>query len=133
MIVRPVHVVDGRVDEVQDARAEQHADGGHVVHEARHQVARLALLVEGERQRLQVREQVVPQVVLDVAADVEDDEARVRPGDRPHERDQDDQAESIARARAAAASSRSRSRCAVEPRQAHRERRRGDEAAIPPR
>ena len=71
---------------------EQHAHGADVVHQPRHQVAGLLLLVEAERQVLEVREEVVAQVVLDVAADVEDDDARDRPHDALHDRDADDQA-----------------------------------------
>ena len=53
----------------------------------------MTLLVEGERQRLQVTEEVVPQVVLDVASRVEDDEARERPHHPLGQGDDDDQAE----------------------------------------
>jgi hypothetical protein len=70
-----VEVVDGRVDEVENPGPEQHAHRADVVHEARHQVARPPLLVEAERQLLEMGEQVVAQIVLDVAPDVEDHRA----------------------------------------------------------
>jgi hypothetical protein len=82
-----VDVVDGRVDEVEDAGAEEHPDGAHVVHQPRHQVARLVLLIVRERELLEVREEVVAEVVLDVASDVEDDRARQRAEDPLGHRD----------------------------------------------
>src|SRR5439155_375125 len=88
-----IDVRDRGVDEVQDARPEQHAHRRHVVHQPRHQVARVPLLIEGERQPLQVREEVVAEVVLDVAADVEDDEAREGPHQALEDGDRDDQPE----------------------------------------
>src|SRR5213593_3665172 len=123
-----VDVGDGRVDEVQDPRAEQHAHRRHVVHQARHEIARVPLLVEGEREGLQVTEEVVPQVVLDVAPDVEDDEARERPHQALDDGDRDDQPE-IAEEHAGVRAGLDRVHAPVEePGDHHRERGGADEA-----
>ena len=55
---------------------EQQAHRGQVVHAAAHQVAGAPAEEEGLRQALQVREEVVAQLVLDLARGVEDLRAR---------------------------------------------------------
>jgi hypothetical protein len=70
-----VAVIQRGVDEVQHARAQEHAHGRHVVDQAGHQVPRLLLLIVGDRQPLQVGKQVVAQIILDVTANIEDQRA----------------------------------------------------------
>src|SRR5262249_10139849 len=89
----PVHVVHGRVDEVEDAGAEQHPHGADVVHQPRHQIPGAPLLIEREGHMREARYQIMPQVALDVAADVEDDGARSRAHDGLHQRDDTEHAE----------------------------------------
>ena len=56
--------VSTRVRRVHDRRADHHADGIQVVGGARHQVAGPMRLEVGERQLLEVREEVVAHVVF---------------------------------------------------------------------
>jgi hypothetical protein len=84
-----IEVVDRGVDEVQDPRPEEHPHRADVVHQARHQVAGLLPVVVTRRELLEVGEEVVPQIVFDVAADVEDDEARERTDDALEDRERD--------------------------------------------
>ena len=58
---------------VHDHRPGELAHGGQVVGRARHQVAGAVLVEEGERLALEVRVEVAPQVVLDVARHADED------------------------------------------------------------
>ena len=72
---RRVDQVEWRVHQVEEAGAQQHAHGVDVVDCPGHEVAGLLGLVIAQGELLQVGEEVVPQVVLDVPARVEDDGA----------------------------------------------------------
>ncbi|MFN8642208.1 MAG: hypothetical protein U0802_11310 [Candidatus Binatia bacterium] len=85
-----VGVVHGGVDQVERLDAEQHAHGGHVVDQARHQVAGVLALVIRHWQALQMGEEIGAQIALDVAPDVEHQRARERARDRLRDRDGDD-------------------------------------------
>ena len=79
------------VGRIHDRRADHHADGVQVVGRARHQVAGAARLVVAERHLLQPREEVVPDVVLDVARRADDDPAHQEAEDGAHARDAEEQ------------------------------------------
>ncbi len=64
-----------RLGEVHDARAQHHADGVQIVGGARHDVAGAVLGVEILRESNDVREQVVAQIVFDVAGHADEDDA----------------------------------------------------------
>ena len=77
-----VSIIDDGDDEREDRRgrvhdrgADHHAHGVEIVRGARHQVARAIGLVERERKAFEVREEIVAQVVFDIARDADDDSA----------------------------------------------------------
>ena len=71
-----VHVIQRGVQDVNDTQAEQQTHRGYVVDQARHQVADGLALVIAQRQGLQMRKQLVTQLMLDIPPHVEDQKAR---------------------------------------------------------
>ena len=80
-----------RVRRVHDRRADHHAHGVQVVGGARHQVAGPVRLEVRQRQLLQVREEVVPHVVLDVPRRADQDAAHQEAEDAADEADRNEQ------------------------------------------
>ena len=77
-------VEDRRLQDVQYTHAEEHPHVVHVVHGSRHEIARALPREVRLRQSLQVCEQVVPQPVLDLATDAEQQESRPEAQDGKH-------------------------------------------------
>ena len=65
-----------RVGRVHDARAEHHADGVEVISGARHQVARAVADIEFRLEFYQPGEQIIAQVVFDLARDSDQNPSR---------------------------------------------------------
>ena len=71
-----IHVIQGGIQDVNDAQAEQQTHRGHVIDQARHEVANGLALVIAQGEGLQMGKQLVAELVLDITPNVEDEKAR---------------------------------------------------------
>ena len=94
------HEHDDRVGRVHHRRPSHHAHRVQVVGRPRHQVAGAARVEIGGRERLQPREEVVAQVVLEVPRHADDDAAHQEAEAAPDERQREDEARVGAQLRA---------------------------------
>ena len=85
-----VKIIERSVDKIEDAGAEKHAHGRDVVDHAGHQVARALRVIIKDWELLQMGEEIVPEIVLDVAGGIEDERAGKGPDDPLGRRRQDD-------------------------------------------
>ena len=71
-----VKIVEGGIDEIQDPWTQEHAHRRYVINDTGHQVSGPLRLIIGDRQLLQMGKEIVPQVVFDVPAGVENKRTR---------------------------------------------------------
>ena len=65
-----------RISRIHDSRPQQHANGVQVIGRAGHNISRSCFLIERVRERFQMAEQIVSQVIFDVARNSNDQPAR---------------------------------------------------------
>ena len=85
------HEHEDGVRGVHHRGTDHHADGVQVVGRARHEVAGAPRLVEAEREPLELREEIIADVVLDPARRADEDPAHEEQERAAHDRDPEDQ------------------------------------------